>query len=78
MTRPGLIERLSTPSTISRYAMAALSIAVAIVAAELIARLLNAEAIAFSMLCAVILATLSSHLVSLRTELVAPAQQEAS
>jgi PAS domain S-box-containing protein len=40
----------------SHYAMAVLSVAVAIVAAELITRLLNAEAIASSMLCAVIFA----------------------
>ncbi|WP_354210779.1 MULTISPECIES: PAS domain-containing protein [unclassified Bradyrhizobium] len=38
----------------SRYATAPLSVAVAIVAAELITRVLNAEAIASSMLCAVI------------------------
>jgi PAS domain S-box-containing protein len=54
MTKPSLPERLSTPSTISGYAVAVLSVAVAIVAAELITRLLNAEAIASSMLCAVI------------------------
>jgi PAS domain S-box-containing protein len=56
MTKPGPTERLSTPSTISRYAMAVLSVAVAIVAAELITRLLDAEAIASAMLCAVIFA----------------------
>src|SRR5882762_10554251 len=39
---------------ISYYAMALLSVAVAIVAAEFIARLLNAEPIASLMLCAVI------------------------
>jgi PAS domain S-box-containing protein len=55
MKKPGLIGRLPT-STISRYAMAVLSVAVGIVAAELITRLLNAEAIASSMLCAVIFA----------------------
>jgi PAS domain S-box-containing protein len=38
------------------YAMAALSVAVAIVAAELVTRLLQAEAIALLMLCAVIVA----------------------
>src|SRR6266699_5138551 len=43
------------PPTLS-YAMATLSVAVAIVAAELITRLLHAEAIASSMLCAVIFA----------------------
>jgi PAS domain S-box-containing protein len=41
---------------ISHYTTAVLSVAVAIVAAELITRLLNAEAIASSMLCAVIFA----------------------
>jgi PAS domain S-box-containing protein len=55
MTKPGLPERLST-STISHYAMAVLSVAVATVVAELITRLLSAEAIASSMLCAVIFA----------------------
>jgi PAS domain S-box-containing protein len=40
----------------ARYAAAVLSVAVAIMAAEIITRLLNAEAIASSMLCAVILA----------------------
>ncbi len=42
--------------TISRYAMAALSVALAIIAAELITRLLHAEPIASTMLCAVIFA----------------------
>jgi PAS domain S-box-containing protein len=56
MIRSGLTEQLSTPSAISRYPVAVLSVGVAIVAAELITRLLNAEAIASSMLCAVILA----------------------
>jgi PAS domain S-box-containing protein len=42
--------------TISYYAMAVLSVAVAIVAAELMTRLLHAEPIASSMLCAVIFA----------------------
>src|SRR5258708_22663782 len=56
MTKPGPTEPLSTTSTISRYATAVMSVAVAIVAAELITRLLNAEAIASAMLCAVIFA----------------------
>src|SRR6266702_6798157 len=56
MTKSGLTQRVSKSSTISRYAMAVLSVVVAIVAAELITRLLNAEAIASSMLCAVIFA----------------------
>src|ERR1700742_4716700 len=56
MTKPGLTEPLSTPSASSRYAMAVLSVAVAVIAAELTTRLLNAEAIASSMLCAVIFA----------------------
>ena len=43
------------PPTLS-YAMAVLSVAVAIIAAELITRLLHAEPIASSMLCAVIFA----------------------
>jgi PAS domain S-box-containing protein len=56
MTRPDLTRQLSKSSAISRYAMAVLAVAVAIVAADLITRLLNAEAIASSMLCAVIFA----------------------
>src|SRR4030081_2781586 len=53
MIRPSLPLR-PMPPAISYYATAVLSVAVAIVAAELITRLLNAEAIASSMLCAVI------------------------
>jgi PAS domain S-box-containing protein len=56
MTKPDLTRQLSKSSEISRYAMAALAVAVAIIAADLITRLLNAEAIASSMLCAVIFA----------------------
>src|SRR6201988_4357504 len=56
MTKPDLTGRSSTSSTISHYTVAVLSVAAAIVAAELITRLLNAEAIASSMLCAVIFA----------------------
>jgi PAS domain S-box-containing protein len=56
MKKTDLTERSSTSSTIPHYAMAVLSVAVAIVAAELITRLLNAEAIASAMLCAVIFA----------------------
>lgn len=56
MARPSLSERWSARSAMSRYATAVLSVAVAIVAAELITRVLNAEAIASSMLCAVIFA----------------------
>jgi PAS domain S-box-containing protein len=54
MMKPDLTQRLSGSSTISHNAIAVFSVAVAIVAAELITRLLNAEAIASSMLCAVI------------------------
>src|ERR1700731_5141386 len=56
MKKPDLPQRWLKPSTIYRHAMAILSVAVAIVAAELITRLLHAEAIASSMLCAVIFA----------------------
>src|ERR1700736_2554778 len=56
MKKPDLPQRWPKPSTIYRHAMAILSVAVAIVAAELITRLLHAEAIASSMLCAVIFA----------------------
>src|SRR3979411_2276355 len=55
MIRPSL-HRWPMPPTISYYATAVLSVAVAIIAAELLTRLLHAEAIASSMLCAVIFA----------------------
>src|SRR6267142_3170895 len=48
--------RWPMPPTISHYGTAVLSVAVAVIAAELITRLLHAEAIASSMLCAVIFA----------------------
>ena len=56
MTKPDLPQRWPQLPTISYYAMAVLSVAVAIIAAELITRLLQAEPIASSMLCAVIVA----------------------
>jgi PAS domain S-box-containing protein len=56
MTEPDLPERWPQLPTISCYATAVLSVAVAIIAAELITRLLHAEPIALSMLCAVIFA----------------------
>jgi PAS domain S-box-containing protein len=56
MIEPGLPQLRPKSPTISYYAMAALSVAVAIGAAELITRLLNAEAIASTMLCSVIFA----------------------
>jgi PAS domain S-box-containing protein len=56
MRKPDLPRRWLRLPTISHYAMAVLSVAVAIIAAELITRLLSAEAIASSMLCAVIFA----------------------
>jgi PAS domain S-box-containing protein len=55
MIRPNL-PQWPISRTVSYYTTAVLSVAVAIVAAELITRLLNAEAIASSMLCAVIFA----------------------
>src|SRR5882757_6055270 len=55
MIKPDLPQR-PKPRTISYYALAVLSAAVAIIAAELITRLLHAEAIASTMLCAVIFA----------------------
>jgi PAS domain S-box-containing protein len=55
MTEPDLTSRLKSPA-VSYYAMAVLSVAVGIIAAELITRVLHAEAIALSMLCAVIVA----------------------
>src|SRR6202158_5720515 len=56
MIKPNLPQRWPKPPTISYYAMAVLSVAVAIIAAELITRLLQAQASASSMLCAVIFA----------------------
>src|SRR6202158_2035202 len=56
MIIPSLPQRWPKPPTISYYAMAVLSVAVGIGAAELITRLLHAEPIASSMLCAVIFA----------------------
>src|ERR1700737_3717709 len=56
MIKPSLPQRWPKPRTISYYAMAVLSVAVAIIATELITRLLHAEPIALSMLCAVIFA----------------------
>src|SRR5712691_5740504 len=56
MIKPDLPQRWQKPPTISHYAMAVFSVAMAIVAAELITRLLHAEPIALSMLCAVIFA----------------------
>jgi C4-dicarboxylate-specific signal transduction histidine kinase len=56
MIKPDLPQRRPKPPTISYYAMAVLSVAMAIIAAELITRLLHAEPIASSMLCAVIFA----------------------
>jgi PAS domain S-box-containing protein len=49
-------QRWPKPAKICHYAMAVFSVAVAIVAAELITRLLHTEPIASSMLCAVIFA----------------------
>src|SRR4030088_3605298 len=56
MIKPSLPQRWPKPPMISYYAMAVLSVAMAILAAELITRLLHAEPIASSMLCAVIFA----------------------
>ena len=56
MIKPDLRRSWPQAHRISHYAMAVLSIAVGIIAAELITRLLHAEAIASSMLCAVIFA----------------------
>jgi PAS domain S-box-containing protein len=56
MIKPNLPQLRPKPRTISYYAMAVLSVAVAIIAADLITRLLHAEPIALSMLCAVIIA----------------------
>jgi PAS domain S-box-containing protein len=54
MNRPDLRQSRPTARSISCYAMAVLSVAVVIIAAEFITRILHAEAIALTMLCAVI------------------------
>src|SRR5216684_7833627 len=56
MNKLNLPQQRPKPPTISHYAVAALSVAVGIIAAELITRFFHAEAIASSMLCAVIFA----------------------
>jgi PAS domain S-box-containing protein len=56
MIKPDLRQSWPEAHRVSYYSMAVLSVAVAIIAAELITRLLQAEAIASSMLCAVIFA----------------------
>jgi len=56
MIKSDLPQRRPKPPTISQYAMAVLSVALAIIAAELITRLLHTEPIASTMLCAVIFA----------------------
>ena len=56
MIKPSLPRRWSIAPTISYYAIAVLSVAVAVGVAELITRSLHAEPIASVMLCAVILA----------------------
>jgi PAS domain S-box-containing protein len=56
MIKPDLRQSWPEAHGIFYYAMAVLSVAVGIIAAELITRLLHAEAIASSMLCAIIFA----------------------
>jgi PAS domain S-box-containing protein len=56
MIEPNFPQRWPKPSKISSYAMAVLSIAGAIIATELMTRLLHAEPIASLMICAVIFA----------------------
>jgi PAS domain S-box-containing protein len=56
MIRPDLLRSRPKARAISCYAMAVLSVAVAMIAAEIMARLLNTEPIASLMLCAVIFA----------------------
>jgi PAS domain S-box-containing protein len=56
MTKPNVPHWSPRPPPTSYYATAVVSVAAAIVSAELITRLLHAEAIASSMLCAVIFA----------------------
>jgi len=54
MIKPDLPQRWPKLPAISYYAIAVLSVAAAVVATELLTRLLHAEPIALSMLCAVI------------------------
>src|ERR1700694_4063189 len=56
MIKTSLPQRWPQPLAIFSYAMAVLSVALGIIAAELITRLLHAEPIASTMLCAVIVA----------------------
>jgi K+-sensing histidine kinase KdpD len=56
MIRPHLRQSWPKAHRVSYYAMAVLSVAVGMIAADLITGLLHAEAIASSMLCAVIFA----------------------
>jgi PAS domain S-box-containing protein len=63
MIKPDLPRRRRRSTQIYHYAAAILSVALAIIAAELITRLLNAEAIASLMLCAVIFAAWAGGLV---------------
>src|SRR5467141_4333515 len=56
MIKPDLRQSWPEARRISYYAMAVFAVAVASIAAELITRLLHAEPIALSMLCAVIFA----------------------
>jgi PAS domain S-box-containing protein len=56
MIRPHLLQPWPRAQKFIDHAMAVLSVAAAMIAADLITRLLNAEAIASSMLCAVIFA----------------------
>jgi PAS domain S-box-containing protein len=56
MIKPNLPHWSPRPPPVSYYATAVVSVAVAIIAAELMTRLLHAETIASSMLCAVIFA----------------------
>jgi K+-sensing histidine kinase KdpD len=56
MSRPDRRQPWLKTNRVLYYSMAVLSVAVAIIAAELVTRLLQAEAIALLMLCAVIVA----------------------
>jgi hypothetical protein len=60
--------RRSEPSAIPRYAIAVLSVAIAIVVAEILTQLLHTEPIASSMLCGVIFADEALRPESLQTD----------
>ena len=77
MIKPDLPQRWPNSPEISYYAVAVLSVAMATIAAELIMRLLHAEAIASLMLCAVIFVSTADNVGSgVRFQFMLPWHQE--